>query len=230
LEEFVPKIERQTPTGKVAPLPGWVRDVSNQKEWNERFIAVLNTNYESSDPTVAAILGDTKLAQMCAVKIRSYIDKQTTLWLYGQRKARGAERKKQLEIAVAGMKAAIALYTDRGNQEVVKFLGDLTIELSAALGRCKTAFATKRHGRDRAHSVLSECHAFLESQLGQSVTCATLATLVNAAYDADGNAPEEPVTEEHVRKNLAAFRRNNPFWRNKIDPGFDSALGNPATK
>ena len=165
---------------------------------------------------------------MCAVKVRSYIDKQTTAWLYGQRKVRGAEQKKQLEIAVAGMNAAIALYTDRGNQEVAKYLGNLAIELSRALGRCKTAFATKRHGRDRAHSILSECQSFLESALRRSVAYATLATLVNAAYEANGKALEEPVTEEHVRKNLAAFRRNNPLWCNNIDSGA-SAPVDPAT-
>jgi len=224
------KIERPTARAKVASLPGWVTDTANQREWNNRFIAVLNTNYKSLDTTVSAILADTKLAQMCAVKIRSYIDKPTTAWLYWQRKARGAEQKKKLEIAVAGINAAIALYTDRGDQGVAKYLGNRAIELSAALGRCNTAFATKRHGRDRAHSILSECHSYLESELRRPVSYVTLATLVNAAYDADGNAPEEPVTEEHLRKNLAAFRRNNPFWRNQIDPRFVPALGGPATK
>ena len=213
---------------KVAPLPGWVKDTANQREWNERFVGVLKANYENLDPTVSLILGDEKLAQICAVKVRSYIDERTTAWLYGQRKARGAEQKKQLETAIAGMNTAISLYTDRGDQQVANYLDFIAIELSGALGRCKTAFATKRHGRDRAHSILSECQSFLESALGRSVAYATLATLVNAAYEANGKALEEPVTEEHVRKNLAAFRRNNPLWCNNIDPGA-SAPVDPAT-
>jgi hypothetical protein len=229
LEEPVSKVGRQSSTKKVAPLPGWVEDVANQTEWNKRFGGILKSNYENLDPTVSVILSDEKLAQMCAVKVRTYVDKQATDWLYGQRKARGAEQKKQLEIALTGMNAAIALYTDQGKQEVTKYLGDRASELSGALGRCKTAFATKRHGRDRAHSMLSECHSFLESQLGHPVTHVTLANLVNAGYEADGRPLEEPVTEEHVRKNLTTFKRNNPFWRNKIDPGA-SAPVEPATK
>jgi hypothetical protein len=86
------------------------------------------------------------------------------------------------------------------------------------LDRCELAFATKRHGRDRAHSILSECRSFLEERLGKSVTYVTLANLVNAGHEADGKTPEEPITEEHIRKNLTAFRNNNPLWRNKIDP------------
>jgi hypothetical protein len=193
------------------------------------FIAVLDRDYGSLDPTVSAILGNEKLAQMCGVKIRSYIDKETTAWIYGQRKARGAVHTKRLESAITGLNAAIALYTTRGNHAAAMYLGSLAIELSGELGRCNTAFATKRHGRDRAHSILSECHSFLESELRRAVTYVTLANLMNAGYEADGNPPEEPVTEEHVRKNLTAFRRNNPFWRVKINPRLIPALIDPAT-
>src|SRR4029077_8174347 len=209
------KIGRQRAAIKVARVPGWIDDTGNQEEWNGRFIGILNRDYGNSDSTISVILGNEKLARICAVKIRSYVDKGVTVWLYEQRKARGAKHMKQLEIALAGMNAAISLYTDRGNQSAAKYVGTLAIELSGELGRCKEAYASKRHGRDRAHSILSECRSFLESNSGQSVTYATLANLVNAGYEADGYLPEEPVTEEHVRKNLAHFKRNNPAWRNE---------------
>ncbi len=222
--------KRRTATTRVVPLPGWIKDKANQEEWIARFIRILKRDYSNLDSTISAILSNEELARACATKIRSYLDKAVTVYLYKQRKARGATEKKQLEIAIAGMNAAAGLYTERGNQAEAMHLGTLAIELSAELGRCKTAFATKRHGRDRAHSTLRECQLFLESHLQRAVTHATLANLMNAGYEADGNSPKNPVTEEHIRKNLAAFRRNNPVWHNKIAPRSAVPFAHPATK
>jgi len=202
---------------EVACAPAWIYDIANQAEWNTRFISLLKKDYKNLDPDISAILSNERVAQECATKIRSYVDKEVTAWLYAQRKARGAQNKRQLEISIAGIQQAIELYTDRGNQAVATNLRGLGIELLGQLGRSKSAFETKRHGRDLAHSTLSECSSYLEERLGKSVTYGTLANLVNAGYEADGKPLEEPVTEEHIRKNLAAFRRNNPLWRNKID-------------
>ena len=108
-------------------------------------------------------------------------------------------------------------------------LANLAIELSGQLGRCKVAFGTKRHGRDRAHSALSECRSFLKSKLNHAITCATLANLVNAGLEANGEDPDEPITEEHIRKNLANFERNNPRWRDALAI-LGPKLVEPATK
>jgi hypothetical protein len=129
-----------------------------------------------------------------------------------------------------GLKAAIDLCKNRVNQEPLQQLVTLAADFSQELGRCKEAFATKRHGRDRDHSILYECHSFLESELRQSVTMETLANLVTAGYEADGNLSKKPITEEQIRKNLAHFKRNNPSWRNVIDPRFQRLLDNPETK
>jgi hypothetical protein len=133
--------------------------------------------------------------------------------LYEQRKARGAKLKKQLEIAIAGLRAAIGLCRDGGYPELSSPLGILADRFSEQLGRCKQAFATKRHGRDRDHAILHECHSFLQEKLGKPVTYVTLANLVNAGYEVDGNPPKEPIDEEQIRKNLANFKRNNPLWQ-----------------
>lgn len=210
-----------------ACLPTWMCDRKNQREWDSRFIGLLKRDYLNLDATISTILKDERLSLVCAMKIRSYVDKGTTAWIYDQRKARGAKHKKQLEIAIAGLHAAVGLSMNRGNQELASHLGMLADEFSLELGRCKEAFATKRHGRDRAHSILYQFQLFLESQLAQPVTFVTLANLVNAGYEADGNLPEEPVTEEQIRKNLANFRRNSPLWSN--DPRFDLRLIDPAT-
>jgi hypothetical protein len=215
---------------RTAGTPGWVVDTRSQRTWNDRFKSILKRDFTNSDAAISAILSDERLCQLCATRIRSYVDKNVTLALNQQSKARGARHKKKLEIAIAGLRAAIDLCTSRGNQEMASRLGKLTDEFLQELGRCKQAFGTKRRGRDRDHSVLYESHSFLESKLRQSVTNATLANLVNAGYEADGNAPKEPITDEHIRKNLTHFKRNNPSWRNDIDPRFQQLLDDPETK
>lgn len=206
------KAGRRTGAVKGARIPAWIRDKANQSKWNDQFIGILKRDYVNSDVAISTILRDERLSQLCATKIRSYVDKDVTAWLYEQRKARGAKHKKQLEIAIAGLRTAIDLYQDRGNQEFALPLGKLADEFSQELGRCKQAFATKRHGRDRDHAILYECHSFLQAKLEQPLTYVTLANLVNAGYEADGNPPKEPVDEEQIRKNLANFKRNNPLW------------------
>jgi hypothetical protein len=224
------EIKRRTVARKVAPLPGWINDKANREEWHGRFIRLLDRKYRNLDSTISAILDNDDLAQICGVKIRSYVDKSVTIYLYQGRKAREAKHKKQLEIAIAGMNAAVGLYTERGNQAEATYLGALAIELSGELGRCKQAYATKRHGRDRSHLALYECHLFLESRLGRPVTYVTLATLLDAGYEAEGIPPKKTITEDHIRKNLAAFRRNNPLSSNEIDRRMVVPPSHPATK
>ena len=205
---------------KAAPrAPSWIHDRRDQEEWNGRFIEILRRDYPHLDPSISAILSDEGLSQTCGMKIRSYVDKDFTAFLYEQRKTRGRERVEQLKIAVAGLNAAVRLYEEQGNQALATYLSNLALEVSGMLERWRYAYATKRHGRDRAHLVLADGRTFLESKLGHSITYVTLANLVNAGYEADGNSEAEPVTEEQIRKNLVGFERNNPlFGRNKIAP------------
>ncbi len=211
------KAGRRTRAVRSAPEPSWISDKENQTKWNGTFIEILRRDYRTVDATISAILSDPLLSQLCATKIRSYVDKDVTIWLYAQRKLRGAGHKDDLEIAIPGIKAAIDLSVNQADSEEAGHLVELQAEFSRQLACSNTAYATKRHGRDRAHSILDECHSFLESALGRSVTDRTLANLVNAGYEADGNLLTEPVTEEHIRKNLATFRKNNPNWRNNIN-------------
>jgi hypothetical protein len=224
------KIGRQTTSDKAGREPAWIRDKANQAEWTGRFIGILKRDYGSSDSAISAILSIEELVQMCALKMRCYANKEATRWLYKQRKARGAVFKSRLEIAIAGMQVAIDFYTDQGNQSAVLVLRGLGTELSEKLDLCKVAFATKRHGRDRAHSILSECHLFLEARLGQAISFVTLANLVNAGYEADGILLKEPISEEQIRKNLTLFRCNNPLWDNAMDAYAMLTPVNPATK
>jgi len=206
------KTGRRTRAVKGARIPAWIRDKANQNRWNNQFTRILKRDYMNSDVAISTILRDERLSQLCATKIRSYVDKDLTACLYEQRKARGAKHKKQLEIAITGLRTAIGLCTNRGKQEFVLPLGMLADEFSQELGRCKQAFATKRHGRDRDQAILFECHSFLQAEMKQPLTYVTLANLVNAGYEADGNPPKEPASEEQIRKNLANFKRNNPLW------------------
>jgi len=194
-------------------MPSWRTDRRDQKKWNGRFIRIIKRDYLNSDSVISAILGNERLSKMCATKIRSYVDKGVTNYWYEQSKARGAKHKRRLEQAIVGMNAARSLYLDRRDQATAQYLGTLALRLSQELGRCKEAFATKSHGRDRDHSFLLECHSFLQSELGQPITYVTLANLVNAGNEVEGSPMNELMTEEQIRKNLANFKRNNPLWR-----------------
>lgn len=194
-------------------MPGWIRDKENQRKWNGRFIEILKEYYLNSDPAISSMLADERLSQVCATKIRGYVDKGVTNWWYGRSKAWGARYKEKLKTAIGGLRAANDLYLFRGKHELASSLGVLADEFSQELGRCKQAFATKRHGRDRDHSFLLECQSFLRQKLERSVSYVTLANLVNAGYEADGSPPKEPITEDQIRKNLTNFKRNNPHWR-----------------
>jgi len=119
---------------------------------------------------------------------------------------------------------------DRGNEGWAALLGVLADEFSEELGRCKQAFGTKRRGRDRDHSILYECHSFLESELRRPVTNRTVASLVTAGFEADGNHLKEVVTEEEVRKNLSYFKSKNPLWRNSLDPRLRKLVSDQETK
>jgi hypothetical protein len=207
------KAGRRAGDVKGTRTPAWIQDTANQRRWNDQFIEILKRDYVSLDVTIATILRDERLSRVCATKIRSYVDRDVTAWLYKQRKARGAKLKKQLEIAIEGLRAAVSLCMDGGRKELLLPLGTLADEFSQYLERCKQAFATKRHGRDRDHAMLHECHSFLQAELKQPVTYVTLANLVNAGYEADGNSLKEPVDAEQIRKNLANFKLNNPLWQ-----------------
>jgi hypothetical protein len=224
------KPRKRIGTSSSARKPSWISDTDNQRKWNNRFRAILKRDYENSDDAIRAILSDVRFCDLCATKVRSYVDKAVSTWLNGQKKFRGVKRKKQLETAIVGLQAAKEFYEEQGNQSVAIDLGILTAELSGALDRCKLAFGLKRRGRDRDHSILDECRGFIQKSLAHSVTNKTLANLVNAGYEADDNLPKEPVIEEQIRKNLANFTRNNPLWRNEIDPRFHPPVDDPETK
>jgi len=106
---------------------------------DDRFIDILKRDYITLDRVVATILKNESMARMCAVKIRAYVDKDISDRLYKERKMRGAEHKKRLETAIAGINEAIRLYRDLGRQTESIYLSSLVVELSAQLGKCKEA-------------------------------------------------------------------------------------------
>jgi hypothetical protein len=78
--------------------------------WNDRFLKILKRDYRNLDAAVASILRNARVAQICAMLIRAYIDKGVTDWLYKDRKIRGDKYKKRLDAAIAGINEAISLY------------------------------------------------------------------------------------------------------------------------
>src|SRR5258708_3850792 len=192
-------ITQRTKTAKTARsvrAPG--RSNKHSGAWNDRFLKILKRDYRNLDPAVASILKNTRVAQICAPLVRAYVDKGVTNWLYKDRKIRGDKHKKKLDTAITGINEAISLRGDRGFKDEALYLSRLSVELAGERERSKEAFGTKRHGRDRAHSILYECQSFLESQLGQRPTYSTLANLITAGFDAHGTLPHDPVTAEHA--------------------------------
>jgi hypothetical protein len=200
--------------------PKWLDDKNNQRDWNNRFKCILNATYANSDPAIFAITSNDRLVAQCATKIRCYVDKDITALLYRMRRERGIAHKKKLENAITGMRAAVELFTERGNNAMAVFVEKLAIGFSGELDRAHLAFQTKRHGRDHAHSSLWECRFYLEAVLNRKLTYATLASLVDAGHDADNKALKDPTTEEQLRKNLSAFARNNPEWMKLLHDRF----------
>jgi hypothetical protein len=211
--------------------PSWISDKENQRKWNDRFRSILKRNYLDSDIVISAIFSRGRLAELCATRIRSYVDTGVTLSLNAQTKAAAIKQKKQLQTAIAGLHAAIGLLKNRPDQQSELNLGELADEFSRQLVRCKQAFGTKRRGRDRDHSILYECRSFLQSNLNRPITNKTLANLVNAGYEADGILlKDHPITEEHIRKNLANFKRNNRLSCSLIDSRYRQLVKEPETK
>lgn len=77
------------------PKPKWIEFPELQQEWNSRFLQLLKEN-AGSDPAISEILRNEKTSQMCAVKVRSYVDKKLTD-LYRLRKERGKRRTRTTE-------------------------------------------------------------------------------------------------------------------------------------
>ena len=195
--------------------PSWIKDTDAQRIWNDRFAAALR-QHAAVDPAVATILAS-PILRVVATKIHSYVDKGFTLQAWRERKARGATYEKRLTTAIAGLKAAIELYEEHDDSDVQQSLVSALLYLSGQLGRVKNAFGTKRHGRDRDHTILYELWRFLEWHLRHPVTFSTLATLINAGVDADAQPASRLVTEVSVRKNLTNFRNNNPTLCGLVD-------------
>ena len=73
-------------TGK----PSWIDDKVNQEKWTGQFIEILKRDYEDLDAAISAIVRDRRLADLCATRIRSYVDRAVTDHLNAQSKTREA--------------------------------------------------------------------------------------------------------------------------------------------
>jgi hypothetical protein len=195
------------PRSQIARKPTWIADVENQKRWIAEFAAKLR-EVEKTDATISAILGSDWVVRECATQVRLYADLSITVHLYQDRQLRGRRHVAALKTAIKGIAAAAAFYADAGNRSAEAQLRSYEADLSTILQRSKQAYSSKRHGRDRDHTILVRLHGFLEKHVGH-VTNATLATLVSKAMEIDGQAGSERFTEETVRKNLNAFRGKN---------------------
>ena len=198
---------RAKPRRQIARKPSWIADVENQQRWTLEFAEKLR-DIEKSDAAIPIILGNHHVLRHCSAQIRLYSDLGVTAYLRQERERRGRKQVATLKAAIKGIMEAVEFYTEFGNQTAASQLEYYKRDLSEKLQRSKQAYSSKRHGRDRDHTILVRLQGFLEKHVGH-VTNATLATLVNKAMELDGQAGSERFTEETVRKNLTAFRGKN---------------------
>ena len=193
------------PRNQVARKPSWIADVQNQNRWTQEFAKRLR-EIKQSDATISAICGNHQVLRHCAAQVRLYTDLTVTTYLRQERNRRGKKQVARLKAAIKGIGEAMEFYVEFGNQAAASQLDCYKRDLSEKLQRGKQAYSSKRHGRDRDHTILVRLQVFLERHVGQ-VTNATLATLVNKAMEVDNRAESERFTEETVEESQSLQRK-----------------------
>ena len=196
------------PRKRIARKPLWIADVEDQRARTMKFAKKLR-EIEKVDPAITVILRNERILRDCAAQVRLYGDLAVTAHVRRERERRGRQQVARLNSAIKGITEAMEFYAEFGDRTATSQLQQYRQDLAEKLQRSKQAYSSKRHGRDRDHTILIRLQTFLEKHAGQ-VTNATLATLVNKAMEVDGQAGSERFTEETVRKNLRAFRSKNP--------------------
>src|SRR2546429_435791 len=181
----------------------------DRPSWEERFVQILNRDYRD-DPVCQRIGTDRELALQVGTMMKSYVDKGLTKELAAERKARVGAYRSELVKAVDGLEAAAKLHRHRDPARAAAWQSDAA-EFEAELPRADELLDTKRHGRERDHGILDSIRQVLGKRVGP-VTLVTLANLVNAGLEADGQDDGDPVTEDDVRKALKHFLDRNPNW------------------
>jgi hypothetical protein len=206
----VHKMAREHPKknrSQIVRKPAWIGNVENQSRWTREFGRKLR-EIEQSDTAIAAVCANEYVLRHCAAQIRLYSDPTVSTYFREERSRRGRKQIARLKAALKGIGEAMEFYVEFGNQAAASQLDCYKSDLSEKLQRGTQAYSSKRHGRDRDHTILVRLQVFLERHVGQ-VTNATLATLVNKAMEVDNRAESERFTEETVRKNLKTFRGKN---------------------
>ena len=188
----------------------------DQKSWNDRLIKTLRANHKG-DTMIESLIRNDKLCRTLGGLLRFYVDKKFTDGMYHARKSRGAEHQQKLVTARIGLETAVQLLAEAREYGRAVSLIPLIEHFSAQMGRLKEAYSTKRLGRDRAHFILYACQVVGEAGLKRSISFVTLADLVNASFEADGQQDYVPATEEHIRKNFSTLDKNSPRIRALVD-------------
>jgi hypothetical protein len=183
-------------------------DMESERE--ERFVRILSRDF-SHDQVCSRIVGDKSLARGIAKIMHRYVAPSFTAMLYEDRKKRIGSLRVELVKAINGLEAAGNLYRHR-EPETAAFFDQKATELQSQLQAADVLLDVRRHGRFRDHGILDSARSVLERRLGP-MTYSTLANLVNAALQADGQSVDGPsVDEETIRKDLRNFLARNPTW------------------
>lgn len=204
--------------------------LDDQEAWTKRFLQNLKHDAEA-DPVLAVLVRNPDLAMFFAVKIRRYVEPDITNWLYRDKKDRERQHVGKLNTIIGGLK-------EQKEIEVSRWISDSDTGLrlqnyAAELENSKTAFSTKRHGRDRAQFILYECYCFLLTVFDVQVTWEMLANLVAAGYNASGlegfpSAATIAKNIEHFEERCSDMARL--VWQRCFRRNFQAAFLNPWPK
>jgi hypothetical protein len=208
--------------------PAWVDDVSDQNQWIAEFTKKLR-EISRTDRTITAILANERVLHQCGIQLRLYSDLDVTAYFYQDRRRRGKRQVARLKAAIKGMTEAIEFYKEFRNEAATSQLEYHKGDLSAILQRSKVAYSSKRHGRDRDHTILVRLREFLQKETAP-VTNATLATLVSKAMEVDGQPDSSRISEETVRRALRSFQGRNQVMMTLVGRESPDAFRNKLTK
>jgi hypothetical protein len=179
--------------------------------WEERFLAILREHYRH-DETCLRIASNDEFGKYCGTMMRRYVSPEFREAMDEDRRKRMERRREELVKAIDGLESAANLYRPH-EPETAALFQIKAAELIGQKERVDQLLDTKRHGRFRDEGILDIAKQEMEKHVGP-VTYETLANLVNAGFEADGQETDEGATvnAESLRRNLANFRSRNPNW------------------
>ena len=193
------------------------RRIPTQDEFQTRFLRVLGSYYRANQ-VVVRILGDAALRDLSSALLWHCVN-DTRARLAAISKDVRKRSKKELEKAVQSIPAWVFVYTRiDAKPHLAEYFTTLRADLLEKQRMLNEAPPSLDYGRGSLDwQIVGYVEQHLSAALGQSVSNATLAELLSAAFQASDSPTE--ITEDGVRRGLERysarqFERQRPWlWK-----------------